>query len=76
MKPEPEIMQRVRELCLSCQDCKYFMRHYIQSSKASYNINGFTPICKGHCTSPDRKRRPDIGASDAACQYFEPKEER
>lgn len=76
MKPEPEIMQRVRELCLSCQDCKYFMRHYIRSSKASYNIKGFTPISKGHCMSPDRKRSPYIGASDAACQYFESKEER
>ena len=74
MKPEPEIMQRVRELCLSCQDCKHFMRHYIQSSKASYNINGFTPICRGHCMNPNRRIRSDIGASDAACQNFESKE--
>lgn len=75
MKTESEIMQKVRELCLSCQDCKHFMRHYIKSSIAHHNINGFTPICRGHCMSTNRKIRSDIGASDAACQHFEPREE-
>lgn len=63
--------QMVRELCLSCQDCKHFMRHYIKSSMFNNNINGFTPICRGHCISPNRKNRSDIGASDAACVNFE-----
>lgn len=75
MKTEPEIMQRVRELCLSCQDCKYFMRHYIKSNVTRNSINGFTPICRGHCMSTNRRIRSGIGASDAACQYFESREE-
>lgn len=66
--------QMVRELCLSCQDCKYFIRHYIQSSMYRTNINGFTPIGRGHCISPSRKIRSDVGASDTACMKFEIKE--
>lgn len=73
MKEEKNITteQMVRELCLSCQDCKYFMRHYIKSSTFRNNINGFTPICRGHCMRPGRRGRADVGAGDAACSSFE-----
>ena len=70
---EPNIMQKVRELCLSCQDCKHFMRHYIKSSAYPSSTNGFSPLTRGHCMSPNR-RRPSIAASDEACIHFEPKE--
>lgn len=63
--------QMVRELCLSCQDCKHFMRHYIKSSIFTDSINGFTPICRGHCMNPTKRIKSDVGASDAACSKFE-----
>ena len=62
----------VRQLCLCCQDCEHFVRHYIKSDMFTNNINGFTPICRGHCLKA--LRRKEIGTNDPACQYFETKE--
>ena len=68
---EDSIMRRVRELCLCCQDCKEFYRHYILSENGEY-----VAIQRGHCAGPHKRTRNDVGASDIACRYFEVKEGR
>lgn len=67
---EPNIMQKVKELCLSCQDCKEFYRHYILAEETGE----FVAIQRGHCGSMRRRGKNDVGASDVACRCFEPKE--
>ena len=70
MKVEAENMQRVRALCLCCQDCKEFYRHYILDE----DFGEYVAIQRGHCASPHKRIRNDVGASDIACKYFERKE--
>ena len=63
-------IEMVRELCLSCQDCERFIRHYIKLS----GTGEYTPISRGHCASVRRRSRSSsVGASDLACNYIEPK---
>ena len=66
MKTEPEIMQRVREMCLCCQDCAEFYRHYVFSG----DTGEFMAIPRGHCASQYRRLRNDVGAGDIACRHF------
>ena len=68
---EDSIMRRVRELCLCCQDCGEFHRHYILSRETGE----FVATQRGHCGSMRRRVRSDVGSGDLACQYFEMKEE-
>ena len=72
MKAEAENMQKVRALCLCCQDCKEFYRHYILDE----DFGEYVAIQRGHCASPHKRTRNDVGASDIACRYFEMKEGR
>ena len=69
---EDSIMRRVRELCLCCQDCKEFYRHYILDE----DFGEYVAIQRGHCASPHKRTRNDVGASDIACRYFEMREGR
>ena len=61
MKAEAENMQRVRAL----------YRHYILDE----DFGEYVAIQRGHCASPHKRIRNDVGASDIACKYFEMKEE-